>query len=462
MAKEKKLAGILVGLELDELAVKEKLIPSPEVGRSNPRYIDALAASLRVMDQDIRYFSKEFYFASYPDIAAAQAEPLVHYLMHGRHEGRVTNVNLLDRIYLNDDVTIIEKPYIIVTVHEASKTGAPIVGLDLAKELSLTYNVIFVSMRDGPIIEVARRLFPVVIVAGHNDGENRFFLDYIEKNYTANDAIFSSTVCYTLIQLMSCSDYRITCLVHEFLEYMIPARSVIYLCDLLVFSSRELLKSWQYMLDDYMRDPETNLVLQQPASSTNVRVMAKESARAAVTAATGLDLEGATLVLGAGQIQIRKGTDIFLQVANQLKRETGKFVAIWIGEQVSEFDPAYGIWFHAQMERSRDDAGALSVYFEPAGPLYPVLMDAADVFLVTSRLDPLPNVALDAAIRDLPVISFSGATGLADIAEQGRMNLVEVGIAAIDEVVSAIKSLSRHGEPDVDDTHAWPANASAK
>jgi len=182
--------------------------------------------------------------------------------------------------------------------------------------------------------------------------------------------------------------------------------------------------------------------------------MSKTNARSAVSAATGLDLEGATLVVGAGQIQIRKGTDIFLQVANQLKREKGKFVAIWIGEQISEFDAAYGIWFHAQMERSRDDSGELSVHFEPAGPLYPVLMDAADVFLVTSRLDPLPNVALDAAIRDVPVISFSGATGLTDIAEQGRMNLVEVEIAAIDEVVSAIKSLTGHDERGVDAAQA--------
>lgn len=450
MTKEKKLAGLLIGLELDELAVKERLIPPPGVSKSDTRYADALAAALRVVDQDLRYFSKQFYLTSYPDIAAAKVEPLVHYLMHGRYEGRVTNVNLLERIHLNDHAVKPANPYIIVAVHESSMTGAPIVGLDLAKELSLTHNVIFITMRDGPLTEAARKLFPVVIVAGQNDGENYFFLDYIEENYTVKDAFFSSSVCYTLIQLMSRSNYRITCLVHEFLEYMIPARSIIYLCDLLVFSSRELFKSWQYMLDDYLRDPETNLVLQQPASSTNIRVMPREDARAAVSAATGLDLEGATVVVGAGQIQIRKGTDIFLQVANQLKRETAKFVVIWIGEQVSEFDPAYGIWFHAQMERSRDASGALAVHFEPAGPLYPVLMDAADVFLVTSRLDPLPNVALDAAIRDVPVISFSGATGLADIAEQGRMTLVEVQIAAIDEMVSAIKSLAGHAKLSVD------------
>jgi glycosyltransferase involved in cell wall biosynthesis len=146
-------------------------------------------------------------------------------------------------------------------------------------------------------------------------------------------------------------------------------------------------------------------------------------------------------------VQIRKGTDIFLQVGNQLKREEGKFVTIWIGQQVSEFDMSFGVWFHAQIERSRDSEGNLAVHFEPAGPLYPILMDAADVFLVTSRLDPLPNVALDAAARDVPIIAFAGATGLADIAERGEMNLIEVEIAAIDEVVAAIKSCTGTSTP---------------
>ena len=35
----------------------------------------------------------------------------------------------------------------------------------------------------------------------------------------------------------------------------------------------------------------------------------------------------------------------------------------------------------------------------------------ADLFYVSSRLDPLPNVAIDAGMLGLPVICFEGATG---------------------------------------------------
>ena len=39
----------------------------------------------------------------------------------------------------------------------------------------------------------------------------------------------------------------------------------------------------------------------------------------------------------------------------------------------------------------------------------------ADIFYLASRLDPLPNVTIDAAMRGLPVICFEGATGIADM-----------------------------------------------
>lgn len=436
------LASQLIIEGLDEIAVEEGLIPRPEVDSTSRTYLNALAVALRVIDQDLRFFSRRFYLSRYPDMEGQPLDPLIHYLKYGRFEGRVTSVSLLEGIHFNAEIMNEHLGFTIVGVHEASTTGAPIVGLDLAREMVPSTNIIFISLCDGPLVEMARRIFPVVIVASLLDEDNYFMVDYIERTFDVTDAIFSSTACVPFIRPLSAKKYRITCLVHEFLEYMLQARSVIYLCDLLVFSSRQLLKSWQYMLDDLQRDPATIMVLPQPASSTNVRKMSREAAREAITTSTGLDLKDAVLVLGAGQIQIRKGTDIFLQIGNQLKREKGKFVAVWIGQQVSEFDMGFGVWFHAQMERSRDGLGNLSVHFEPPGPLYPILMDAADVFLVTSRLDPLPNVALDAAARNVPVIAFSGATGLADIAEQGGMELVEVEIAAIDEVVSAIKSLA--------------------
>lgn len=437
------LASHIIAENLDKIALDEGIIPPLINSGHNFSYIESIALSLQAMDKDLRYFSSKYYLERHSDIQTHYINPLIHYLKYGIFEGRVTNIELLHDVHVDDARIDPALPFILIGVHEASTTGAPIVGMDLALEMQGRYNVIFLSLRDGPLIDKAKAAFPVVVTATHSDDDNRFFVDLLTQNFTFEHAIFSSSACVPFIRPLASKNCKITCLVHEFLEYMISARSILYVCDLLVFSSRELLKSWQYMLDDVGRAPETVMVLPQPASAASSRKMPKEEARAALAKALDLDLNGAILVLGAGQIQIRKGTDIFLQIGNQLQREVGKFVTVWIGQQISEFDMGFGVWFHAQMERSRDASGKLAVHFEPPGPLYPMLMDAADVFLVTSRLDPLPNVALDAAARDIPVIAFAGATGLADLAEQGQIDLIEVEIAAVDEVIAAIKASAR-------------------
>ena len=39
----------------------------------------------------------------------------------------------------------------------------------------------------------------------------------------------------------------------------------------------------------------------------------------------------------------------------------------------------------------------------------------ADVFFLSSRLDPLPNVAIDAAHCGIPIVCFRGASGISDL-----------------------------------------------
>jgi glycosyltransferase involved in cell wall biosynthesis len=422
---------------LDVQAIEAGLIPPPAASRTDQNYLYELALSIISAEKDIGYFSRIVYSLLNPDVINAGMDPLCHYVKYGLKEGRKTRVTLTKNWNIDTNLIKDDKPFIVVGVHEASKTGAPIVGMDLAVELSADYNVIFVSMGDGPLLKRARQVFPVIIVSSHEDVVNRFVVDFISKNYPFDRAIISSSASESFVRALAITSCHITCLVHEFLEYMMPARNVVVLSDLVVFSSNSLLKSWQYYLDDILRPASSVLVLPQPASPSSTRSLSRLAARAEVSRQTGIDLANATLVLGAGQIQIRKGTDIFVQVANQLQRETDKYVSIWIGDSISEFDTHFGIWFHAQVARNREE-GRLGVHFEPAGPMYSLLMDAADVFVVSSRLDPLPNVAIDAAARGIPVIAFRGATGLADLAEAGEMDLIEVEYASVSEAVRAI------------------------
>ena len=121
------------------------------------------------------------------------------------------------------------------------------------------------------------------------------------------------------------------------------------------------------------------------------------------------------LVIGAGTVQLRKGVDLFIAVADQMRtycpNQALQFV--WIG---SGYDPIndfhLGLWLKDQIERSGLE-GQLHIFDQ--SPAYAALQQRANIFLLPSRLDPLPNVAIDALTQGRLVLCFEKATGISDL-----------------------------------------------
>ncbi|MCC6888184.1 MAG: glycosyltransferase [Hyphomicrobiales bacterium] len=120
------------------------------------------------------------------------------------------------------------------------------------------------------------------------------------------------------------------------------------------------------------------------------------------------------LVLGAGTIEYRKGIDQFLHCAHALRSIGGS--------------PAYFAWFggnpndlmasdYARLLRDQINRMALHdrAALASAVPRLDEIYDLTDVFFLSSRLDPLPNVALDAMRRGIPVVCFDSASGIAEL-----------------------------------------------
>ena len=101
------------------------------------------------------------------------------------------------------------------------------------------------------------------------------------------------------------------------------------------------------------------------------------------------------LILGAGQIQPRKGVDIFIAVASKINKlcPDSKIKFAWIG---SGYDPEndfnVSLWLRDQIKRS-GLTGQLTILNHSSA--YDSLMKRANCFLITSRLDPLPNERLN-------------------------------------------------------------------
>jgi glycosyltransferase involved in cell wall biosynthesis len=108
----------------------------------------------------------------------------------------------------------------------------------------------------------------------------------------------------------------------------------------------------------------------------------------------------ATVVLGAGSLEWRKGADLFVQVANEVRRRTRHPVQfVWMGGPLQGTD-----WERVRADRDR--AGADHVQFigvqDDPLPWYAM----ADVFALTSHEDPFPLVCLESAAMGTPIVTY--------------------------------------------------------
>ena len=125
-------------------------------------------------------------------------------------------------------------------------------------------------------------------------------------------------------------------------------------------------------------------------------------------------------MIGLGSIELRKGVDLFIECATIIKNqpEGERFQFVWIG---NGFDPerevAYSAYLADQMKRA--ELGSQMKILRATSEIE-LAYQSADLLLLSSRLDPLPNVAIDALMLGLPVLCFEKTTGIADfLSENG-------------------------------------------
>ena len=86
---------------------------------------------------------------------------------------------------------------------------------------------------------------------------------------------------------------------------------------------------------------------------------------------------------------------------------------VWIGQRLpTDLDKGYFPKLRKQIARA--GIGDTAVILDEVADLETAYR-LADAFFLSSRLDPLPNVAIDSALRGLPVVCFEDCSGIADI-----------------------------------------------
>ena len=144
--------------------------------------------------------------------------------------------------------------------------------------------------------------------------------------------------------------------------------------------------------------------------------------------------QNAFIIGGMGTVDLRKGIDVFLQVASKLKSDSA-FFFLWVGGQQQEIE-----YRNFQIDKNRLELKNVIFQTSVENPLD--FMSIFDVFFVSSREDPYPLVVLEAAMLSKPIICFDKAGGAKDFVENDCGAVVEY--LNVDDVVKKIKELKQN------------------
>lgn len=382
-------------------------------------------------------FEPHFYVQMNPDVAAAGLDPLAHWVTRGRKEARMCSSKQMSAakdVWLEGGVAFQSgRPTVLLVSHEASRTGAPILCLSLARLLKDRFNVAILLLKDGPLTPHFTKSCVRLAVANRGAGADLRSLMWSldAEAFKVDVAIVNSIVSYPVLAYLEHLKVPSLMLIHEYAAYCKPSHPfdhVVQFSGKIVFSAPTTKSN---AIEEIGELPilTQSLVLPQGqcVAETDACDDAEAAAEARLIAQALQKDEASVVVVGAGSVNLRKGVDVFIQCAAQLRKKAPHidFRFVWVGGGYEpDKDQGYSVYLHEQVKRS-----GLADRFNFLGEVADIqaVYDRADVFLLTSRLDPLPNVGVDAICNGLPIFCFSDASGIADI-------LIQEGYA--DELVS--------------------------
>jgi glycosyltransferase involved in cell wall biosynthesis len=378
-------------------------------------------------------FDPDFYLLMGDDVKKSGLDPFRHWVDHGRHEGRPSSLSsapdALDRHMGLIRVDQNKKNLLLVS-HEASLTGAPILCLNLSQGLANFYNVHVLLLKDGPLRQDFETVSCSVYVArsGIAHVEVIASLRVLEHRSDFDKVIVNSVVSHTALRVFSKAKLHVLCLIHEFASYVSPLsimEDIVLKSTDLVFSAPIILEDARRLLKEKGIKFEAHILPQGKCEAvSNHPARVDEAAKISSVMRPKDAAPGAKVIIGAGTVCFRKGVDLFIQAADLLTRIAPEqpFKFIWVGHG---YDPRKDAQFSAYLEQQVRKS-RLSEKFTFLGEVADIeyVYGLADALWLTSRLDPLPNVGIDAICRGLPIFCFKSASGIADV-------LVEEGVETI-------------------------------
>ena len=320
-----------------------------------------------------------------------------------------------------------DRPLVMIVTHEASRTGAPLLALDLVRRLSRTAQCAVVYAAPGPLLDDfaahawlidGRQLNPW----GAPTRYGREIMSALERA-PRRMAICNTATTWYYARWIKRFGWRTISLVHDFAtnsprdDYRLIADSpdvLVYPCD----AMRQVACDWAGLPEDHGVIHPQGLIREDFLDGHNA------AARKSLRARLSLD-ENAVIALGCGSLELRKGPELFLLTAlSALRRcDDPNLHFAWIGSGADTYlDPTF--WCTRDAAR----AGlADRIHFLGSVDDTEEAFRGSDMYLLTSREDPFPCVVHEAMACGLPVACFDHSGGTPSMLADGGGAVVPFG-----------------------------------
>lgn len=324
---------------------------------------------------------------------------------------------------------------ILLIGHDASRTGAPIILLHFLRWLKTKHphlKIDLLLLSGGVLEEEYNQIANVYVIHSPNLKEYTIFhrvIRYISKQmrrftakpfYKSYDLVIGNTnESIKYLAYFKRKGNPTLCWIHE-LEYAIETRNKLDFLNSIPFVDEfvagsnavrdMLIKSF------HVDEIKTHLVYEFSTLRANITSDDASSIR------KKLNIPHDAFIVGScGTLGWRKGTDVFLQLAYQIKNKYPDIYFLWVENHKSEPENSQ---INYDIKHLKLDG---RVIFTGEGENPHPYFSAMDIFVLTSREDPFPLVCLEAAQFAIPIICFKNAGGMPEFVEDDAGAVVDYG-----------------------------------
>lgn len=350
------------------------------------------------------------------------------------------------------------KPNILFVSHDANRAGAQLFLLNIMKDFKAAgYGVqLLCLLKWGPLLQEFEEVCEVkespkkakkrsrILSKIVKSDVQKDFSNFIEENYGSRkiDFIYANTIATacSASQIKTALNVPLISHIHE-LQFSLDLYAGTADKETFLKSSDGIIACSQAVKDNLVENDASlaskTTVIHSFVDNDSVLKLFKNSVPKSIKEEFNLP-QDAFLTGACGNAEWRKGLDIFISLVNSIKQKnpSQKIHFVWIGLK------AEGKYYEQIMYDVRKMGISDYVTFISPTPKAVEIINALDVFVVSSREDPFPLVMLEAALCQKPILGFKNTGGCLEFVKD------EAGILAeyldVDGMAKNLLYLSEH------------------